>query len=65
MSIEELRCPDCGGRMVSRMTKPKTGFMAAPRRFWGCQNYPVCKGTRDTDGRSMAERQQYCRDEDK
>lgn len=64
MAIDNLRCPDCGGPMVSRTTKPKGTFMQAPRRFWGCLNYPVCKGTRDTDGRSKAERRQDRREED-
>ena len=35
-------CPLCGGLMVQRTAKigPKSG---AP--FWGCANYPECKGT--------------------
>lgn len=35
-------CPQCGGLMVQRTAKcgPKSG---AP--FWGCANYPECKGT--------------------
>jgi ssDNA-binding Zn-finger/Zn-ribbon topoisomerase 1 len=24
--------------------------------FWGCKNYPKCRGTRDSMGRSKAER---------
>lgn len=51
MPIEETRCPICGGPMVSRLNK------ATNQRFWGCKAYPQCKGTRDTDGRSKAERQ--------
>ena len=42
--IEEVICPDCGGAMVSRANR-RTG-----QRFWGCGNYPACKGTRNTDG---------------
>lgn len=50
MKIEDTLCPDCGGPMVSRANKG-TG-----QRFWGCQDYPKCRGTRDTDGESAAER---------
>ncbi len=42
--LENLVCPECGGRMVSRTNK------ATGQRFWGCGNYPTCKGTRNTDG---------------
>jgi len=27
------------------------------QRFWGCSNYPTCKGTRNTDGESKYERE--------
>ena len=43
-------CPACGEPMVSRANKT-TG-----QRFWGCVNYPTCRGTRDTDGDSREER---------
>ena len=46
--IEETLCPDCGGKMISR----KSSFGA----FWGCKAYPECKGTRDSMGRSKADR---------
>ncbi len=36
--------------MVSRLNT-KTG-----QRFWGCAQFPECRGTRDTDGRSANER---------
>jgi len=42
------KCPDCGGEMVAR--KSQHGA------FWGCKKYPDCSGTRDTLGRSKAER---------
>ena len=48
--MEETLCPECGGPMASRANKT-TG-----QRFWGCKNYPTCRGTRDTDGQSAAER---------
>lgn len=46
--IEETKCPECDGPMVSR--KGKYGI------FWGCKRYPDCRGTRDSMGRSKAER---------
>ena len=36
-------CPDCGSVMVAR--KARKGPTAG-RSFWGCVNYPQCKGTR-------------------
>lgn len=51
MTIEETRCPDCNSLMISR--KSQHGI------FWGCVNYPKCKGTRDSMGRSKAERDKY------
>lgn len=49
MTIENVKCPDCDGPMISR-----TGKYGV---FWGCKNYPKCKGTRDSEGRSKAERE--------
>jgi len=46
--IENLKCPDCGGPMKPRESKHG--------KFWGCANYPKCKGTRDVNGMSKAER---------
>lgn len=48
--LESPKCPDCGSKMVSRKSQHGT--------FWGCSTYPQCKGTRDTMGRSRAEREQ-------
>lgn len=45
---EETLCPDCNGPMISR-----TGKFGV---FWGCKNFPKCKGTRDSLGRSKADR---------
>ena len=50
---ENVKCPDCGGPMVSRKSQFGT--------FWGCLNYPECKGTRDSEGRSKADREEYKR----
>lgn len=41
---QNVDCPECGGPMTSRANKT-TG-----QRFWGCNAYPRCRGTRDTDG---------------
>jgi len=49
--IEETLCPDCNSKMISR--KGKYGV------FWGCSKYPECKGTRDSMGRSKADREKW------
>ncbi len=59
MKPENVKCPDCGGSMTSRKNS-KTG-----QRFWGCDGYPVCKGTRDTDGNSKEDRNKMKQDIDK
>lgn len=46
---ENVKCPECGSNMVSRKGQYGT--------FWGCTQYPNCKGTRDSMGRSRAERE--------
>lgn len=48
--IENVACPLCGGQMVSRLN------VAKQQRFWGCKDYPTCKGTRNTDGEATGER---------
>ncbi len=48
---ENLKCPDCQGPMVSRLNKKDNS------RFWGCKDFPKCKGTRDVNGLSRYERQ--------
>jgi ssDNA-binding Zn-finger/Zn-ribbon topoisomerase 1 len=50
-AYESVKCPDCGGEMISR-----TGKFGV---FWGCKDYPRCKGTRDSEGRSKADREKY------
>ena len=50
---ENLKCPDCGGDMISRKNS-KTD-----QRFWGCKMYPECKGTRDTDGLSKDDKYKH------
>lgn len=49
--IEETLCPDCGSKMISR-----TGKFGV---FWGCSKFPECKGTRDNQGRSKADREEW------
>ena len=48
MTIENVKCPECDGEMVSR--SGKFGV------FWGCKKFPECKGTRDNMGRSKEDR---------
>ncbi|MFP4350261.1 MAG: DUF2726 domain-containing protein [Desulfococcaceae bacterium] len=38
---KKVLCPQCGGEMEKR--KAKRGKFAG-QYFWGCSNYPVCKG---------------------
>ena len=48
---ENVKCPDCEGPMISRTGKFGT--------FWGCMKFPACKGTRDSNGRSKQDREEY------
>jgi restriction system protein len=38
-------CPQCGGHMVTRTAKQGAHASAT---FWGCTQYPKCRGTRPT-----------------
>ena len=42
---ENVTCPQCGGSMMPRM--------GAHGKFWGCQGYPNCRGTRDVMGNAQ------------
>jgi ssDNA-binding Zn-finger/Zn-ribbon topoisomerase 1 len=53
MKPEAVTCPECGGPMVSRTAR------VGGRRFWGCKQFPKCKGTRNTDGESPEERRAF------
>jgi len=44
LMIENVKCPECNGPMISRKNNSNG------QRFWGCKDYPQCKGTRNTDG---------------
>jgi len=57
MKPENLKCPDCDGPMI-----PRTSQYG---KFWGCKNYPKCKGTRDSMGLSKREKEQLQDDYDK
>lgn len=52
---QDLKCPDCGGEMTPRSSQYG--------KFWGCVKYPRCKGTRDSEGLSKAERAEQKRKE--
>lgn len=53
MSLEETLCPECNSKMISRSGKYGV--------FWGCSKFPECKGTRDSQGRSKADREEWKR----
>lgn len=40
----ETSCPKCGNEMILRESKRGAN---AGNKFWGCSNYPRCKGVRD------------------
>ncbi|MER3452425.1 MAG: hypothetical protein C4344_01640, partial [Acidimicrobiia bacterium] len=46
----EPLCPECGGPMVLRTARRGR---RAGNSFWGCANFPVCRGTRDVDNQDI------------
>ena len=42
----KILCPDCGSTMVLRQTKKYKFRNGANRVFYGCSQYPECKGIR-------------------
>ena len=40
-------CPACGAQMVLRKPKPHRNRYDPFDPFWGCSQYPDCKGTRN------------------
>lgn len=58
MKPENLTCPECGLEMVRRTNK-------YGKSFWGCRDYPNCKGTRNVDGDSRDEVDNLREDEPK
>lgn len=49
----QVDCPECGRRMVLRVTRKFTYKDGSPRKFYGCPGWPACKGTHgcDKDGK--------------
>lgn len=37
--VRDLKCPECGGQMLLRVTKGKN------RRFYSCERFPDCRGS--------------------
>lgn len=58
----EPACPICGAKMVLRRPRPPKDF----RPFWGCGQFPDCKGTRNirSDGRPESDDYDNFWDED-
>lgn len=48
--IEDLKCPVCASPMKQRVNR-ETG-----EEFYGCTQFPKCRGTRDSEGLSHAEK---------
>jgi len=51
-NVDNLKCPECNGDMIQRRNKTNGDI------FYGCRKYPNCKGTRDSNGLSRAEREE-------
>jgi hypothetical protein len=51
-TTDSMSCPDCGAEMALRTNRTNGN------KFWGCKKYPNCKGTRDENGLSKAEREE-------
>jgi len=43
--VESPKCGECGHEMELRTTYKYTYPNGDPRKFWGCLNYPRCRGT--------------------
>lgn len=58
----EPYCPDCGGRMKLRRPPPGKDW----RPFWGCSQFPDCKGKRQIDdaGLPIEDEEEFWEDED-
>lgn len=42
--MSEISCGDCGSPMVLRETTKFRGHGGKPRKFYGCSQYPACRG---------------------
>lgn len=51
-TVDDYKCPDCGSDMRLRTNRSNGD------KFWGCVKYPNCRGTRDENGLSKAEREE-------
>lgn len=51
-TTDTLLCPDCNGEMALRTNKTNG------QKFYGCKKFPNCRGTRDEEGLSRAEREE-------
>lgn len=56
MKPENVKCPNCDGPMIPRNSQYG--------KFWGCKDYPRCKGTRDSDELSKDDRHRIVRERD-
>lgn len=48
--IEDTLCPECNGPMIPRTS--------SHGKFWGCKDYPRCRGTRNAEGEARRNREQ-------
>ena len=44
-------CPECGAQMKLRRPRSNQRWEA----FWGCEDYPDCRGTRNIDSDGLPE----------
>lgn len=51
----DVKCPECGGRMRLRCSDKVRYDSGRKRLFYGCENYPTCKGSHGAhpDGKPM------------
>lgn len=52
---EYVECPECGSPMELKLTHKYTYTNGAPRKFYGCTQFPACNGTHGAhpDGKPM------------
>jgi ssDNA-binding Zn-finger/Zn-ribbon topoisomerase 1 len=52
---EEVKCPDCGSKMILRTTDKIRTRDGKARVFFGCSRFPECRGTHGAhpDGRPL------------
>jgi ssDNA-binding Zn-finger/Zn-ribbon topoisomerase 1 len=55
MKPENVTCPLCDGPMTPRTS--------AHGKFWGCEGYPKCRGTRNAEGEASTPRQSDAADQ--